>query len=156
MKGLVVLIAAALLAAPVAAGAQPYIGASFGVSSAPARCEEDLTRRCEGNLVALRGFLGYGFTRELAIEAGVTGVEGSAAFDVSAIASMPLGKRVALFGRLGAFAADGNGSSTYTNLTVGAGLRFEVGENAALRLEWQHFEGGDGLDVVFVGIMGRF
>ena len=151
MKGLVVLIAAALLAAPVAARAQPYIGASLGASSTPARCEEDLTRRCEGNLAALRGFLGYGFTRELAIEAGVTGIEGSAALDVSAIGSMPLGERVALFGRLGAFAAD-----NHTGLTIGAGLRFDVGENAALRVEWQRFEGGDGLDVLFVGIMGRF
>jgi hypothetical protein len=102
-------------------------------------------------MVALRGLLGYAFTRELAIEAGVTGIEDSAALDLSAIASMPLGERVALYGRLGAFAAD-----NHTGLTVGAGLRFDVGETAALSLEWQHFEGGDGLDVLFVGIMGRF
>jgi opacity protein-like surface antigen len=151
MKALVLVATGALLAVSLAAGAQPYIGASLGASSAPARCEEDLTRRCEGNMAALRGFLGYGFTRQLAIEAGVTGVESSAALDLSAIGSVALGERVALFGRLGAFTAD-----RYTNLTVGAGLRFDVGENAALRLEWQHFEGGNGLDVLFVGIMRRF
>jgi len=151
MKALLLLATAALLAASLAAWAEPYIGASLGASSEPARCEEDLTRRCEGNMVAVRGFGGYAFTRELAIEAGLTGIEGSVALDLSTIASMPLGERVALFGRLGAFAAD-----NHTGLTVGAGLRFDVGENSAMRLEWQHFEGGDGLDVLFIGIMGRF
>ena len=138
------------------AWAQGYFGASLGVSDTPARCEDDLVSKtkCDGNVVGARGFLGYSFTRELAIEAGLAAIgtsDGSSAvLDLSGLASMPLSERVALFGRLGVA-----GDSNRADLTYGAGLRFDL-EKASLRLEWQHFGSDGGIDFIFLGVLSRF
>jgi opacity protein-like surface antigen len=101
----------------------------------------------------VRAFLGYAVTRPIGIEIGVNAFEGgSGAIDLSALGSMPLSERVALYGRLGALAGDRGG----TSLLLGAGLQFNLGESWALRVEWQHFESGNGADVLSLGIMGRF
>lgn len=148
----IVLVAMLVLAnAAMAADSGGYIGASLGASDSPARCKEDLTRRCEGNLFGARGFLGYAFNPTLAVEAGLVGVQGSGGVDLSALASAPLSERVALFGRLG-IVSDGDRS----DLTYGAGLRFDLEEKAALRLEWQHFGASGGGDFLFLGILSRF
>lgn len=157
MLRLALFLAALLLQTPAwAADAGGYIGAAIGVSDSPARCEEDLARRCEGNLFGLRGFLGYAFNRTLAVEAGLVGVAASSdsnggALDLSGIASMPLRERVALFGRLGVITAGGSGDLAY-----GAGLRFDVEEKTALRVEWQHYGSSGGIDFLFVGLQRRF
>ena len=133
-----------------------YLGLSLGASDEPARCQEDLTRRCEGNLVGLRGFVGYALSRSLAIEGGVDAVAATSdatgvAADFSGLASMPLGERAALFGRLGVV-TNGN----FSDLTYGAGLRFDLEEKASLRLEWLHYGASGGADFLFLGILSRF
>lgn len=139
-----------------------YIGASLGLSSAPTVCEEDLVRRCEGNAAALRGFAGYAFNHYFAVEAGFNAISSAGAnagFDLSAIGSVPLAERVALYGRFGAYtgeSTDGHNSRSYTDVTFGFGLRFDVSAQNAWRVDFQHFEGGDSIDVISVGLLYRF
>ena len=155
----IALAAMLLLAnAAMAADSGAYIGASLGISDTPAQCLNDLTgkRTCEGNVMAARGFLGYSLNDRLAIEAALLGVAASSdanagALDLSALTSMPLSDRVALFGRLGVV-----GDSNRGDVTYGVGLRFDLESKASLRLEWQHFGSDSGIDFLFLGILSRF
>jgi hypothetical protein len=156
MRAITLAVSLVIANAAWAADSGVYLGASLGVSDTPARCEEDLTRRCEGNLLGARAFLGYALSRQFAIEAGLNAIAASSdsngsAIDFSAIASAPLSERVQFFGRLGVV-----GDSNHADLTYGAGLRFDLEEKASLRLEWQHFGSDGGIDFLFLGILSRF
>jgi hypothetical protein len=157
LKAAIALIVPLVIAnAAWAADSGVYLGASLGASDTPARCEEDLTRRCEGNLLGARAFLGYALNRQFGIEAGLNAIAASSdsngsAIDLSAIASAPLSERVAFFGRLGVV-GDGN----HADLTYGAGLRFDLEEKASLRVEWLHYGSSNGVDFIFLGVLNRF
>jgi len=133
-----------------------YLGAALGVSDTPSECTSDERgKRCEGNLLGGRGFLGYAFNRQLAVEAGVSAIGGAGAsaalFDLSAVASAPLSERVALFGRLGVV-----GDNERSDAIFGGGLRFDLETSASLRAEWLHYGSRDGADFLFLGILNRF
>jgi hypothetical protein len=124
-----------------------YAGAALGASSEPATCQEDLTRRCEGNALGLRFFGGYAVSRAFAVEAGVAGDGGEAVLDLSAVGSVPLAERAALYGRIGVF-----GGGKQSDFTFGIGLRVDLAEQTAVQLEAQHYNA----DVLWLGLLFRF
>ena len=133
-----------------------YIGASLGVSDTPSECTSDERgKRCEGNLVGGRGFLGYALNRNLAIEGGFNAIGGNGStaglLDLSGVASAPLSERAALFGRIGVV-----GDNERSDAIYGAGLRFDLEDKASLRLEWLHYGANGGADFLFLGILSRF
>src|SRR5438309_12029130 len=89
-----------------------YGGASLGASSYTVSCDLAGARGCTRNDGTLRLFVGYAFNRDLALEAGLSELAVTAStptFDLSAVGSLPLNDRSAVYARLGAFTAQSGG-----------------------------------------------
>ena len=150
-----------LLLAAAPAWAQGYFGASVGQSKLEST-----------NDTALKGFAGYQFTPNFAIEAGYADLgsvsfagrsAGITAFDLSFVGSWELGNRFALLGRFGAYRADTSGFGTNLGPIFGLGMSYALTHNASFRLEWQRYDtlGPESqpaldIDVLSIGAVYRF
>lgn len=143
------------------AWAQGYFGAAIGQSDL--HTEKD---------TAVRGFGGYRFTPNFAIEAGYHDL-GSAsiagrtpsisALDLSFVGSWELGNRYAVLGRVGVYRADTSGGGTNLGPLFGLGVSYELTHSASFRLEWLRYDklGPDtqpslDVDVISIGALYRF
>lgn len=176
-------ILAAAVAAPAAAQeAGWYVGGSIGYSQYKNICNRT-NLPCDSTDVAWRGFGGHQFSRHFAAEFGY-GNLGEAqsdgnftaetrAFDVSAVATIPLTGRLSALARLGVYRARSDidtdpasatvgGGHTNSGFTYGAGLGTDFGK-LGLRFDWQRYEnvggaaiGEDDIDVFSLGALIRF
>ena len=158
-----------------------YIGASLGQSDADYDCEgatcdlKDNAWRIFGGFQLNRTFsaeLGYANLGEASFDfgGGDTAVAEASAFDLSAIAAIPVGP-VSIYGRLGLYRADievrealfGTSEETSTGLLWGLGVLFDINKNLGIRGEWKQYNsmdvgGGEDVDVsvISVGVLWRF
>jgi len=186
----IAIAAAALLAAPAFAQERGfYAGGHFGQASYANTCDElgGSGVTCDDSDTGWRILGGYQMNRHFALELAYTdlgevsasGPGGTAsaeasAFEVVAVGTLPLADRFALYGKAGFYRGDvdaradtvlvsGSASESNTDLTFGAGVRFDFSERAAVRLEWQRYPdmggddtGEDDVDLLSVGIIFRF
>lgn len=152
---------AALLLIASPAWAQGYFGASIGQSKLESQTD-----------TAARGFAGYQFTPNFAMEGGyqdlgsVTASGHAAtvtAFDFSFVGSWEMGNRFALLGRVGMYRSQTSGVGTNLGPVFGVGVSYELTHNASFRLEWERFDklGTDtnpklDIDVLSIGAVYRF
>jgi OOP family OmpA-OmpF porin len=179
---------AVLVAAPAAAQSW-YAGGAIGEATAKDFCT-DLTGpgiSCEDSDRAWKVFAGREFTPHFALEIGyadlgavrASGPGGfisaeASAFDIVAIGSLPLADRFAIYGKAGFYRGEvdaridtvtltDSASETNTDITFGAGLRFNVSPALAVRAEWQRYAdiggsetGESDVDVLSIGVLFRF
>ena len=132
-----------------------YVGADVG--SFDIEDEDD---------TGMRFVAGYNFNRTFAAEAGYSmlfdkgGVEVTA-WEFVGIASMPLGNKFSVFGKLG-FAmwevdAGFFGSEDGTDLTYGVGLQYDLNPRLGIRGQWQRYslDDADG-DLFSIGLIYKF
>jgi opacity protein-like surface antigen len=169
-----------------------YLGGSVGHSQYQDACESARVPCDEGD-TAGRLFAGYQFNRTWSAEIGVghfgeasgsgavAGGAGTGSFrlesygwDLSAVATIPVGGGLGVLGRLGVYRArttlDQEGSffapmhegGTVSGWTYGAGLSYGLGR-LGLRAEWQRYDnigatsiGKDEIDVFSLGVLFRF
>ncbi|HJV63895.1 MAG TPA: outer membrane beta-barrel protein [Albitalea sp.] len=144
------LVAAAALAALATAQAEgPYAGASLSSS----RYQKDiggLSTDRSGSGGKIYG--GYGFTPNVALEAGYAdlGKSSSAAGSVKEhgvfldlVGSVPLGESFSAFGRVGAFnghsRVTGGSNESGTDAKYGLGLQYDFNKQVGLRGEWERY-----------------
>jgi len=151
------LIAALALLAALPAAAQeraggPYIGATFGQAQWRPGCADAAS--CDDTDWALRVLAGYTLTHIFAAEVGYHNLgkaTGAATIKANAwealiVASWPATAAVSLYGKLGAYRGNAEGSGAAlgareTNYggTWGFGAQFELTRSLALRGEWQSY-----------------
>lgn len=157
MKALIAL----LVALPLPAWSQPYIGAAIGQSKF--EIEND---------TAAKAFAGYQFTPNFALELGghelgsTTVGNRSAdfsAWDLSYFGTMILSKGFSVHGRIGVYRAEITARGDDVGPTYGLGIGYALTKNAALRGEWQRFaklgpgtEPEMNIDVLYLGVSYRF
>ena len=157
MKALIAL----LVALPLTAWSQPYIGAAIGQSKF--EIEND---------TAAKVFAGYQFTPNFALELGghelgsTTVGNRSAdfsAWDLSYFGTMILSKGFSVHGRIGVYRAEITARGDDVGPTYGLGIGYALTKNAALRGEWQRFaklgpgtEPEMNIDVLYLGVSYRF
>jgi OOP family OmpA-OmpF porin len=93
------------------------------------------------------------------------------AFELVGVGTYPLAEGFSLYGKLGLYRAESDGSTntgfsashTNTALTFGAGGRYDFNRNFGLRVEWQRYSdvgGGefeeDDIDMLSVGVIWKF
>jgi len=93
------------------------------------------------------------------------------AFELVGVGTYPLAEGFSLYGKLGLYRADSEGSTslgdsaseTNTGLTFGIGGRYDFNRNFGLRVEWQRYSdvgGGefekDDIDMLSVGVIWKF
>ena len=191
------LIGAGMLAACSAAWAQGatkvYVGAALGQTKTKNACEgvpSTFTCDVKDNR-AFKFFGGYQFTPNFALELGyhdLGAVKASngdtanlSALELSAVGSLPLANRFAVYGKLGVYNGEsqvdavpvpainppppstGWTGGSNTDLTFGIGARYELTNAVAVRAEWQRFPGLGGsrrpeldVDVLSIGALLRF
>jgi OOP family OmpA-OmpF porin len=188
-----VLVAATALGASSASFAQVakpadagfYIGGSVGQSTAD--CNATARTSCDDEDTAWKIFGGYQFNRNFAAELGYSElgeVSSSGPFstkvdsklwDLVGVGSIPLGNNFSLYGKLGAYRADAelsssvgvSGDKSTTDLTYGLGARYDFTRNFGVRAEWQRYQGievpstavtsGDSdIDVLNIGALWKF
>jgi len=170
-----------------------YVGLSVGQSQAADTCEG--IPGCDDKDTAFKIFGGYQVNRNFAIEGGytdlgkvtinVSGPGGNLnanikanAWEVVGVGMLPLADRFSLFGKIGLYRGEveGTGSGvvlgtpislsgkdTNTDLTFGVGVKFDITNNFALRGEWQRYSsmggsdvGESDVDVLSVGVAFKF
>lgn len=184
----IVLASAAVFAAPAFAQGF-YVGGHVGQASYADTCDEisgpGIT--CDDSDTGFKILGGYEFTPHLAVEVAYTDLgEVSArgpggtfsaeatAFEVVGVGTLPLGNRFSLYGKAGIYRGDvdarldtvlltGSASDSNTDLTFGAGVRFDLTKQASLRVEWQRYAsvggddtGEDDIDFLSVGVIFQF
>jgi OOP family OmpA-OmpF porin len=166
-----------------------YVGTGIGHSEARDFCAQ-LGGACDAKDMTWNIFAGYQLNRHFAIEAGysdfgdatTSGLIGGRPVAVTAttkavelvgLGLLPFGERFALYGKLGFFRYDSDGSSTGavvtsasdkgTELTFGVGAEYNFNPNFATRVEWQRYRGvgsgiagSDNADISVVRIGGRY
>jgi OmpA-OmpF porin, OOP family len=188
MKQLIGMIAALLVAVPATAQNLGgfYIGGGLGQSDAKDACDgiSGPGVSCDGEDTAWRLFGGYQLNTNLALElaytdlgeasATVPGGSASAeatALELSALGMLPLAERFSLYGKAGIYRGEidasssigGSASEDNTDLTLGAGVQFDMTRNIALRGEWQRYmdmggeeTGESDVDLLSVNVLYRF
>lgn len=191
MRHLLVLTAASFLAFPALAQSPDsgfYVGGHIGQAEAKDACDgiSGPGISCDDKDTAWRILGGYQFNRNLAIEGAYTdlgeltasapGISGSAeanALELTGVGSFPLGNAFSVYGKAGIYRGEvdsrlsgfggGNGDESNTDFTFGAGVKFDMTQNVALRAEWQRYNdmGGDNVretdvDVLSVGLQYKF
>jgi OmpA-OmpF porin, OOP family len=177
-------LAAAGMAASSASMAQQkpedagfYIGGHFGQSDVKELDETDTSWKILGGYQINRNFaveLGYiDFGKITLSGPGGTATFESTAFELMAVAGVPVADRFSIYGKFGFYRADSelnfnipalggafSGSETNNDITFGVGARFDVTRNLGIRAEWQRYSDvGDGatdIDVMSVGVIYRF
>lgn len=189
MRQLMALTAASFLAFPAIAQSPDsgfYVGGHLGQAEAKDACDgvSGPGISCDDKDTAWRILGGYQFNRNLSIEGAYTdlgevsasGPGGSAsaeadALELSGVGSFPLGNAFSVYGKAGIYRGEVKGSAlgagttdeSNTDFTFGAGVKFDMTQNVALRAEWQRYNdmGGDDtgetdVDVLSVGVQYRF
>ena len=173
------------------AWAQPYVGLALGQANYRDACAGAASSiSCSSSDTSSRFFVGYKLSGNFAVELGANTlgtVHASSsesadfdAIDLSALASLPLGNRFAVHGRLGIYAGDttatspasipvtpvrpgtpppppppprvGWASGSTVGGTYGFGASYAMAPNVVFRVEWQRFEYFGGSDPYgFVG-----
>lgn len=154
-------------AEPPASGFQ--IGIDGGKAEADGVC--DNVTNCESSDKSFRGNIGYQFNPYVGAEVGYTSFgtiydtqdnqidasQEAGAVTASVIGTIPLGDKFGLFGRVGAARYDLENSGSIQGVPVeegdndvkpfyGAGARFNLTENFALRAEYQIYQDLAGVD----------
>lgn len=175
--------AALALSFPAAAQTErSYVGLSAGLAQASERCDVPHIS-CDNNDQAWKVFAGYHFNRTLAIELGIgnlgeterrsadaagvafnSSVE-SRAIELLGVASLPVGNRFSVYGKLGFYRAETDAVASAdternADLTFGAGVKLDVQRSFAVRGEWQRYKdvgttasGKSHVDVLSVGLL---
>lgn len=192
MRHLPALIAASLLAFPALAQSPDtgfYVGGHLGQAEARDSCNDFNAPgvSCDDKDTAWRVLGGFQFNRHLAIEGAYTdlgeftasGPGGSVsaearALELTGIGAFPLGNALSVYGKAGVYRGEtegrldatllsGSAEDSNTDFTFGAGVRFDMTRNVALRAEWQRYNdmGGDDttesdVDVLSIGLLYRF
>lgn len=182
MKGTKAVLATALASAvlgfagPAAAQAgvrNAYVGATIGQAEYKDGCSG--LASCDEKDTAWRIIGGYQFNRHFAAELGYhdlgeasasTGAAEGSAWELVGVGSYRLSERFSAYGKLGGYRGklEGRGADeSNTDLTYGAGLRYDLTRSVGLRVEWQRYSkmGGGALvetdvDVLGTGILYRF
>ena len=151
-------LAIAMLWAPVAFGQGFYFGGGIGVTQL--EDEEEGIGSFDDSPLGWRILAGYEFTENFAVEGAyvnsgeaedtIQGVDIEAelkGFTVSGIGLLPVSDSVKLFGKLGYYNGETEASAfgvtvdeDESGLTLGAGLRFDLGNNFAIRGEFDWFD----------------
>ncbi len=142
MKKIAAVISTTLLLASTTASAQFYLGAKAGASWVDDLCS---TGPCDDNSWALGSFLGYEFTDNIALEAGldtlgeVTGSgykdAGLSAYSLAPRFSMPVSEAVDVYAKLGgAYAEFGNKSDS--SFLGALGATYSILPTIDLQLEY--------------------
>lgn len=162
-------LALALPAAPMLALAASDMGTgvSIGIDGGRAQARNvcDNVINCSDDDTSVRVSLGYQFTPMVGVEAGytsfgtvfdandttnsVTAKQDANAWTLSVLGTIPVGDRFGIYGRAGAARFDNNNSGTVQGIPVsndnrtkpyfGAGLKFGLTDNVALRAEYQRY-----------------
>lgn len=184
-----VLVSIAALAAAPAFAQGLYVGGHFGQVRYANTCDEigGSGVTCDDSDTGFRVLGGYQFTPHVAAEVAYTdlgelsasGPGGTAsvevsAFEVVAVATMPVAERFSLYGKAGVYRGEvdvridtvlltDSASESNTDLTFGAGVRFDFTQQASLRVEWQRYPdlggdetGEDDVDFLSLGVLFRF
>lgn len=153
-------IAAVVLLSAIAGSAYAgnggvYAGVTLG-SGQPSYTSNVATSKKSDTIFG--GQVGYKFTRNLAVEAGFTGVgkvtfvDGTSikgdAFYVAAVGTLPVSSSFDLYGKLGvastkttvANVAGVVAGATQTGLTYGLGGQYNVSNNVAVRFGWDRYQ----------------
>jgi OOP family OmpA-OmpF porin len=180
-----------------------YLGLSVGQTKIDEFCDVfSGASSCDDTDVGWKIFAGYQFNRFFAVEGGyvdlgkasasVSGVQdpffecgtisGSLEAEAwgafaSAVATIPIGQRFGIFGKVGGAYTDaeltasgtsslcGAGSDSLSddgvNLTFGVGAKFDILRNLSIRAEWERFNdvGGDfeaDVDLISAGVAYKF
>jgi len=159
-----------------------YVGASLGQSKFKFDCGGLPT--CDQTDTALRLFLGYQFTPNIAAEIGYAdlgksklglgafnGEVKATAWDLSAVGLWPLASQFSILGRLGIYHGEtklsgdfGDDKDTKTGALFGLGGQFDLNRNIGFRAEWNRYNkmgGGNfsdnfNVDVLNVSALYRF
>ena len=190
MRHLLALITASFLALPAfAQDTGLYVGGHLGQSNAKDSCDAFTAPgvSCDDKDTAWRLLGGYQFNRNFAVEGAytdlgefsATGPGGTAAAEATAlelvgVGMFPIANNLSLYGKAGVYRGEvegrldttlvsGSTKDTNTDLTFGAGVKFDMTRSVALRAEWQRYQdmGGDDttesdVDVLSVGVLYRF
>lgn len=190
MRQLLALISASFLALPAfAQDAGFYVGGHVGQAEGRDACNDFNVPgvSCDDKDSAWRVLGGYQLNRNFAIEGAYTdlgeltasGPGGSVsaeanALELSGLGMFPLTNTLSLYGKAGVYRGEvegrldsslisGTSKDDNTDLTFGAGVKFDMTRNVALRAEWQRYNdmGGEDttetdVDVLSVGVQYRF
>jgi OOP family OmpA-OmpF porin len=170
MKKLLAAVAISLLSATAMAQDKGwYVGGAFGQSKAKDFCTgvSGPGVTCDDSDVTLKGMGGYQFTRNVAVEFGLTaagavearGPAGTvtidaAILDAAAVGILPLGDKFSVFGKVGLYTSAvetdfntltvrGTERTTNSDLTYGAGVGFAITPKLVVRAEWQRYQDVD-------------
>lgn len=171
-KTLVAVAISMVSATAVAQEAGWYVGGAFGRSEVKDFCGGFATgSSCDDTEVTLKAMGGYQFSRNFALEMGLTGVGEFEASGIgqrttinigiaegAAVGILPLGDKFSIFGKVGLYTANVEtrtetifGSSTEdkrsTDLTYGAGVGFAVTPKLQVRGEWQRYQDVESADL---------
>jgi OOP family OmpA-OmpF porin len=191
--GVLVMAAASCASATaLAQDGRAYLGVALGQSQADVDCsgttacdDSDTAWKVFGGYAFNRHFaleVGYADLGEVTasvpafggLPAADVAIEATA-FELVGVGLLPLAERFSVYGKLGLYMADtdvrvsfaGLGSVSRsddnTDLTFGAGLRYDVTANLAVRAEWQRYSdvsadafGESDLDLISIGLLWRF
>ncbi len=172
--------------APADDGKKFYAGLAAGSANTQDFCDgaAEIGFSCDDSSSAFRIFGGFQVSRAMSLELGyvdlgkVGGSSGATnislltdGFDVSALFGLPIGNKVTLYTRLGLYhltdrirsTLGPDESNSSTNATFGAGVRLNLSERTALRVDWQRYAsvgdsttGKSDIDVVSVAGLLRF
>jgi OmpA-OmpF porin, OOP family len=174
MKKLFAAIAISLVStAAMAQDTGWYVGGALGQSKAKDFCAgvpAGIT--CDDTDISLKGMGGYQFTRNVAVEFGMTaaglaearGPGGTdtihaAIAEATAVGILPLGDKFSVFGKVGIYTSfverevdtvlvRSTENTTNSDLTYGAGVGLAITPKLVLRAEWQRYQD---VDAGFVG-----
>ena len=185
MKRIVTIVAAGLMSAGLSAHAQTppagglrmdsglYIGAGLGGADVRDFCSQ-VSGACDKKDGTWNVFAGYQVNRYFAVEAGysdfgsastsgitgggagVTIREKTKAFELVAVGMLPIGQHFSVYGKVGGYRYDSDGSASGafsttasdkgTELTFGVGAQYDFDGRIAVRAEAQrYYDAGSGL-----------
>ena len=153
------------------------VGLGFSYQKSDDNCPAAATAviPCDDKGTTWKIFGGYQFNPYLGVELGLVDLGDRPAFvsgfgvasakfrifETLLIATLPVGERLAFYGKAGIFQWDadyefnppvaGSADANGNDYTYGLGVRFNLTRNAALRLEWQRYD-----DVGDPATTGRF
>lgn len=139
--------------------ADNYLGASLGSVSADAFCTE--LQGCDNSDKSWKAFAGIRMNENIVVEgsyvnfgtqqgqdtAGNTVSQDTTAFTVAGVAGFPMNGAIEIFGKAGAARwsneqtnSIGKSDSKGTDMFIGAGANYDLGDNMGLRAEWERFK----------------
>ena len=139
--------------------ANNYLGASIGQSSSDDFCQD--LQDCSNNDKNWKLFAGMRLNENIVLEGGYANLgtlqgkdtsgnavsQDTTAFTVAGVAGFLLNDQIEVFGKAGAarwsakhHSASGDDKETGTDVLVGAGANYDLGDNMGIRAEWERFK----------------